>query len=467
MQKTVERIPVWKMVMYSLGQFGWSLLSAVSTLLTYFYIPPETGEAAFPLLVTREAVFGMTIVGVSGFLAQAAGLFFDPLMGALSDRSKSKLGRRRYFLLISSLPMAIICYLIFSPPSSAPGRLNVAWVVSAVVLFNIFMSVYRMPYGALIPELGHTSKDRMLLCTVTSVTWALGFLVGGSLVYNVKDIFQTTFGMSPVSAFRTVVAIYSAMGFVLLCIPVIFVDEKRYCTGYVSPETPIEAITKAFSNRDFVIFTASTTVYSMADVFLQLGIVYFMTVLIGLKETWVGIFGTSMFALSFVWYFFVNVAAAKISKKKIVIFAFFIQALVYVMIYMARQVPVPLMVWVWTIIVLQSIVAATTGIVPGAINADIIRADSIRTGVQREASFMGASSLFMKIPLALPPLVFPSLLLLGRSPENNTGVRLAALIAFGLMASALIVLLFYNEKRTLETLAEEKVPDSIRPDNIR
>ena len=97
MQKTVERIPVWKMVMYSLGQFGWSLLSAVATLLTYFYIPPETGEAAFPLLVTREAVFGMTVVGVSGFLAQAVGLFFDPLMGALSDRSKSRFGRRTLF----------------------------------------------------------------------------------------------------------------------------------------------------------------------------------------------------------------------------------------------------------------------------------------------------------------------------------------------------------------------------------
>ena len=458
MQNTVERIPVWKMIMYSLGQFGWSLLAAVATLLTYFYIPPETGEASFPLLVTREAVLGMTIVGISGFLAQAAGLFFDPLMGALSDRNKSRLGRRRYFLLISSLPLAILCYLIFSPPSASPGRLNSTWVIAAVVLFNIFMSVYRMPYGALIPELGHTSKDRMLLCTVTSVTWALGFLVGGQLISAAKDVFQTSFGMSPVIAFRTVVAICSILGFILLCIPVIFVDEKRYCTGFVSTETPIQSIMKAFSNRDFVIFTASNTVYSMADVILQLALVYFITVLIGLKESWVAVFGASCFGLSFLWYFFVNVAAAKISKKKIVIFAFFIQALVYVMIYMARQVPVPVMVWAWIIIVLQSIVAATTGIVPGAISADIIRADSIRTGVQREASFGGASSFFMKIPLALPPLVFPSLLLMGRSPEHSTGVRLAALIAFGLMAGAMVILLFYNEKRTLETLSEEKTP---------
>ena len=146
---------------------------------------------------------------------------------------------------------------------------------------------------------------------------ALGFLVGGSLIYNVKDIFQTSFGMSPVSAFRTVVAIYSVIGFVLLCIPVIFLDEKRYCTGYVSSETPIQSIMKAFSNRDFVIFTASNTVYSMADVILQLALVYFITVLIGLKESWVAVFGASCFGLSFVWYFFVNVAAAKISKKKI------------------------------------------------------------------------------------------------------------------------------------------------------
>ena len=453
----IERMPVWRMIMYSLGQFGWSLLSAVASLLTYFYIPPETGEATFPILVTRETVLGMTVIGVSGFLASMSGLFFDPLMGGLSDRSKAKLGRRRFFMLIASLPLALMCFLIFSPPTPEASRINALWVIAAVVLFNIFMSVYRMPYGALIPEIGHTSKDRMLLCTVTSVTWAFGFLLGAQLIFALKDMLQQSFGMTPLAAFRTVVGFYGVLAFLLLSLPLIFVDEKRFCAGQVSTESPIQSIIKAFSNRDFVIFTASNTIYSMADLILQLGIVYYITVLLGLKESWVAILGGIGFGLSFLWYVFVNLIAARVSKKKMVVFAFILQAIIYILIALAGKLPGSLMVLACVIIALESVVAAVTGIVPGAINADIIRADAIRTGVHREASFGGAASFFMKIPLALPPLVFPSLLLLGRSAQNSTGVRLTALVGFVLMVASIAVLFLYNEKRTLETLAREEI----------
>jgi Na+/melibiose symporter-like transporter len=162
--------------------------------------------------------------------------------------------------------------------------------------------------------------------------------------------------------------------------------------------------------------------------------------------------------MSFLWYLFVNIIAAKgISKKKMTVFAYILQAAVYVMIFFAGRIPhMPNMVWAWIIIVMMSVVAAVTGIVPGAITADIIRADAIRTGVHKEASFYGATSVFMKIPLALPPLIVPSLLLLGRSVANSTGVRLIALVAFVLTFISTAVLFIYNEKRTIETLSEEK-----------
>jgi glycoside/pentoside/hexuronide:cation symporter, GPH family len=457
MKEQIERMPLWRIIMYALGQFGWSILTTMAGLVTYFYIPPETGQANFPVLITREAIFGMTVIGLSGFLAQIAGLFFDPMIGALSDRSKSRIGRRRFFMLISALPVSVICYFIFHPPTSGPSSLNAFWLIGAVVLFNLLMSVYRMPYGALIPEIGHTSKDRMFLCTITSVAWAFGFLLAGQLIYLFKDMLQSA-GMSPVTAFRTLMAGFSILGFLLMILPVIFVDEKRYCFGEVSEEKPIESIIKAFQNKDWVIFTFSTTVYFMTDIFLQLGIVYYITVLMGLSESWVAIMGAAMFGMSFLWYPFVNIIADKISKKKMVIFSFILQAIAFAMIAVAGKVPgITTMAWAWIIIFLEGIIASIAGIVPGAIGADIIRADAIRTGIHKEGAYAGAGSFFMKIPMSLPPLVIPTLLLLGRSPDNDLGVRLMAVVALGLMIISLIILLFYNEKRTVETLAREKI----------
>jgi len=457
MANQIERMPLWRMIMYALGQFGWSLLTTLAGLTIYFYIPPETGQANFPVLITRQAILGMTVIGISGFLAQIVGLFFDPMIGAVSDRSKSRIGRRRFFMLVTSLPVAAICYFIFHPPTSGPSVLNSVWVIAAVVIFNLLMSTYRMPYGALIPEIGHTSKDRMLLCTITSVAWAFGFLLSGQLIYAFKDMLQSA-GMEPVTAFRTLAAGFCVLGFFLMLFPVLFVDEKRFCFGQVSEEKPIESLIKAFQNRDWVIFTLSTTVYFMTDIFLQMGIVYYITVLMGLTESWVAIMGAAMFGMSFLWYPLVNIVADKMSKKKMVIFSFILQSVAFVMIAVAGKVPyISTMAWGWLIIFIEGIIAAIAGIVPGAIGADIVRADAVRTGVRKEAAYAGAGSFFMKIPMSIPPLVIPSLLLLGRSPENDLGVRLMAVVAFGLMIVSLVILFFYNEKRTMETLAGEQI----------
>ncbi len=456
METTVERMPTWKMVVYTMGQFGWSLMAALAGLLTYFYIPPDTGEAAFPVLISREAILGFTVVGISGFLAQWVGLFFDPLIAAMSDRSKSRLGRRRTYMLLGALPTALLCYLIFHPPMAEASRLNAYWVIGAVVLFNILISVYRTPLGALVPEMGHTSKDRMFLCTMHSVMWILGYAIGAMAIFAIKDKLQTSFDMTPLVAFRTIALSFSALAFITMILPCFVVDEQRYCAGHVSNEPPLKALIEAFKNRDFFIITISQTIYFMADMLLQLGLIYYITVLIGLKESMVAVLGGAMVGLSICWYYFVNKVAERVSKKRIVNFGFSLQAVIFMMLCVSGLVPlIPPMVWAWLIIILMSVVAAILGIVPGAVTADVVRADGVRTGVHKEATFGAAMAVFMKIPMSLPPLIFPPMILLGRSTENPIGVRLTTVVAFILMLAAIAVWNMYDERRTLETLAQE------------
>jgi hypothetical protein len=104
---------------------------------------------------------------------------------------------------------------------------------------------------------------------------------------------------------------------------VLFVDENLY-TGYVSTQKAIQSIKKTlhFANRASIFPSKHTSI--PWDAVLTLGIVYFMTVILDLGNLWNS--RCSMFATLLVWYFFVNLAATKISKKKLVIFAFSIQA---------------------------------------------------------------------------------------------------------------------------------------------
>jgi glycoside/pentoside/hexuronide:cation symporter, GPH family len=452
-----RRIPVPRMILYAIGQIGTSLLGyVVGTLLTYFYLPPETGQATFPVLVSQGALAGgMTIVGLAGFLGSLIGLFVDPLVGAWSDRSRARIGRRRIFLLAAAIPFAAASILVFAPPTGGPSAANTAWIFASVLLFNILGSLYRIPWSALQPELGVTSGDRMLLSTFASVAWIGGVIIGYA-IFPVKAMLEGA-GLSPLAAFRAVVVIFACVAAVAMLVPVVFVDERRYGSGKVSGERPLTSLSRAFGNPDFVVSTVAQSVYVIADGFLQIAMVYFITVLLGLPETMAFTLGVVLVALSFVWYPFVNILARRTGKKRLVLVAFGIQALIFVLFAFTRQLGA-LPVWALTAIIigLQSVVAAITGIVPGAIASDVIRAHSVRTGVHIEASFAGAATIIGKVPMSLPALLFPSFLLLGRSTTNPAGVRLTAVVAFFIMLASMAIFAFYNERRTLATLGKEE-----------
>ena len=93
-----------------------------------------TGEALTMVAFNTWIFFYYTqVLGLSGTLAGTAvtiaifsDAITDPLMGAISDRFKSKLGRRHPFLFVGSFPLGIVFYLIFAPPATRP--------VSALIL---------------------------------------------------------------------------------------------------------------------------------------------------------------------------------------------------------------------------------------------------------------------------------------------------------------------------------------------
>ncbi|MBL8968007.1 MAG: MFS transporter, partial [Spirochaetaceae bacterium] len=131
-----EKLPRWKLVMFALGQFGWSLASwSVSNALTFFFLPPEKAGSTplFPSFIFQGAVFGaLTVIGLINAGGRVWDAVTDPWIANLSDRSRSKFGRRRLFLAISAVPTALFALLVFVPiadGSTASGQtINAVWL---------------------------------------------------------------------------------------------------------------------------------------------------------------------------------------------------------------------------------------------------------------------------------------------------------------------------------------------------
>jgi Na+/melibiose symporter-like transporter len=80
-----------------------------------------------------------------------------------------------------------------------------------------------------------------------------------------------------------------------------------------------------------------------------------------------------------------------------------------------------------------------------ALTGDIAEQDCKETGVAKNASYYGFKTFMMKLGVAITSLIFPSLLLLGKTPENSFGVRMTAVVCIIASVLAYVVMSRFKE----------------------
>jgi GPH family glycoside/pentoside/hexuronide:cation symporter len=128
----------------------------------------------------------MLSMGAIFLVAKVWNAIADPVVGSWSDRTRSRFGRRRSWLLGSSLPLAWFTWMAWAPPSALSGAPLVAWVALSVLGFYSAMTSFQVPHAALGVELTHHRQSRNRVFAVKYVVQMLGlfaaFWIGIGLV---------------------------------------------------------------------------------------------------------------------------------------------------------------------------------------------------------------------------------------------------------------------------------------------
>ncbi len=119
-------------------------------------------------------------VGFAIMLALVIDAFVDPIVGQLSDNTRSRWGRRHPWMYAAAIPVSISYLLIWNPPTGWSQGGQVAYLVAVAVLIRSFISCYEIPSAALAAELTTEYDERTRLL---SYRYLFGW-VGGLAMYG-------------------------------------------------------------------------------------------------------------------------------------------------------------------------------------------------------------------------------------------------------------------------------------------
>lgn len=434
-----------KMWLFAIGQFGWSMLSGlISNWLVYFYQPNVAAQEGGQILFIPQGpvIFGVfTILGAITALGRVFDAVTDPWIASLSDRCKSKNGRRIPFLKWAALPLAVSTVMVFCAPVGKISTVNVVWLLVFVLSYYVSITAYCTPYNALIPELGHDQKQRLDISTAISLT----FIVGTAVAYAAPVIWGTMEGsIGRVPAQRVTFMLLALIAFICMLVPVFAIKEKEYVNSQPTEGNAISSLVKTFKNREFRIFVGSDIFYWIGLTMFQTGLPFFVTSLLGLDETMSTIYFVSMTAISLVFYIPVNLLCRKFGKKRLVVLAFAIFAIAFAYTgFMGNALGIPATVQGFILVVVAAFPMAIFGILPQAMVADISESDSKQTGENREGMFYAARTFAFKLGQSVSMLLFTALATIGGG--SGQGYRVVAFVSAALALLGGIILLFYNE----------------------
>lgn len=164
----------------------------------------------------------LTAIGVIAVGSRLWDALTDPLIGALSDRTRTPWGRRRPWMLAASAPLGIVYFLLFAPPQTDITSGTIRLAVLAFVFFLVWTMI-AVPYESLGAEISLDYDERNRVFGFREGAFLVGTLIGASL----PGVFANGEIEDAVVGFKGLTAGYAVAGVVLMLVCVTFVKERH------------------------------------------------------------------------------------------------------------------------------------------------------------------------------------------------------------------------------------------------
>ncbi|MFX0011756.1 MAG: MFS transporter [Candidatus Hermodarchaeota archaeon] len=325
--------------------------------------------------------------------------FNDPLIGFLSDRTNTKFGRRKPFIMLGSIPIIILYIIIWLPPLPTGGNeiFTFLYLLLMLILYDTFYTMVALPYDSLFPELYTSVKERSQVNTIRQILAVIGLLAAALVpgIVVVGETYPLSEQMSSYLLNGIITAIIIGVS-LLVSLKWGVKERKEFKLDYQQQPKFIQSFKYSMKNKGFVLYTIMFFLYEYILLLLATLVQIFGREILAASPFETSIIMGIMYIVGLASVALWKWLDVKIGSKKgyaIAMVAYFFASL-------------PLMfVDVYLIAV---IIAVFMGIGFGGmlyfiylIIADVIDEDELKTGIRREGAFFGITNFFMRLSMIL------------------------------------------------------------------
>jgi GPH family glycoside/pentoside/hexuronide:cation symporter len=392
-----ERLSRRTKLLYGFGDTGFSLTHTII-------------GAYFAIFLTDVVGIAPRIVAAAIFVGRSWDYINDPLIGHVSDRTRTRWGRRRPFLLFGPVPFALAFALLWYRPPLDSQLALAAFYALAYVVFDASATFVYMPYFALTPELTSDYDERTAL-----TSYRMFFSIAGSLVaFTVPLFIVGTFTPDNAPRVLQMGLIFGLVSALPLWFTFFGTRERQV---YMEQKRPnlLQSLRAALKNRPFVFGMVIFLLTWVAVGILESTLLYFIKY-VAQRESHSDLIMAVIFVTGIVALPFWEWASRHWDKRRAYAAGIAFWAVVQlVMIAVNASTGLPLIVF---LCVLAGIGVGAAHVLPWSIIPDAIEWDELQTGERHEGVFYSLITLMQKVASSIAiPLVLLLLDLTGYVPN--------------------------------------------------
>lgn len=441
MSESRKKLSKRSYLVYGLGVAYFILDQLYNQWLTYYYLPPDSEKNLVPLLKPQYLVIAFII-------ARLIDAISDPVVGYLSDNSKSKYGKRSFFMGIGALPLGILMIMYFYPPKSSQ-LLTLVYLSVVGGLFFVAYTLVGGPYNALIPDLAKTKNERLTLSTVQS-TFRLIFTAFAMIV---PGILIKIFGNENIEVgIRKTIILLTIISISLVYICIYFLKETEIVNNKTHENKPLsfkESFKYLYDKEIIFYFIAFFFFFSGFNV-LRSVLTYYLTIIMKIPLSKITLVSAILFGVAGLSFPITKKFGEKYSYKKILIVDILLLIIGTIGLIFVNE-KINYLAYIMFVICGLGL-SGSAFIFPQAMLSEITVRLSEMKKVSLEGFLFGIQGLFLKLAFLVQQVVLALVIVLG-SEKTLGGLRTATNI--GVKSTLVIALIFFAISLTFYKLKKE------------